>query len=60
MSEEYYGIDDSGILTFIGVYDCWDDLEYEVNVDKYVWVWTRSSFSNFLSYGVQLLGDNNV
>ncbi len=57
MSEQYFGIDDSGILHEIGVYDCWDDMEYEINVDKYVWIWTRESFTQFLSYGVMLLKD---
>lgn len=59
MSEEYFAIADSGVLVKLGTYDCWDDLEYEVNVDKYVWVWTRSSFCHFLSYGVMLLSEDD-
>ena len=59
MKTEYFGIDDSGILCSLGSYDCWDDLEYDVNVDKYVWVWTKESFTHFLSYGTMLLGNND-
>ena len=56
---EYFGIDDSGVLHSLGVYDCWDDLEYDQNIDKYNWIWTKKSFTHFLSYGIMLLGDND-
>ena len=58
-STEYYGIEDSGVLCKIGTYDCWDDMEEDINLDKFVWVWTHDSFVQFLSYGVMLLGRNN-
>ena len=56
MPTEYFGIDDSGVLHRIGEFDCWDDMDYEGIPDKFSWIWTRESFTHFLSYGVMLLG----
>jgi hypothetical protein len=43
----------------IGEYDCWDDMDYEGIPDHYSWIWTRESFTHFLSYGIMLLGNND-
>ena len=56
MKTEYFGIDDSGVLHNLGEWDCWDDMDYEGIPDHYSWIWTRESFTHFLSYGVMLLG----
>ena len=53
--EQFFALEDSCMLVYLGEYDCWDDLEYDVNTDKYVFVWTRNSFYDFISYGFKLL-----
>ena len=56
---EYFGVDDTGVCHRIGTYDCWDDMEYDGIVDHYSWIWTKESFTHFLSYGIMLLADND-
>lgn len=56
---EYFGMREDGVLTPLGVYDCWDDLEYDVDIDTYVYVWTKTTFTQMLSYGIMLLGTAN-
>ena len=52
---QYFGIDESMKIHDLGLYDCWEDLEYEVNLDQFVWVFTRKELANFISRAVIIL-----
>ena len=56
---EYFGLLHDGGVASLGSFDCYDDLEYDVDLDVYAYVWTKKNFTQLLSYGVMLLGENN-
>lgn len=54
-TNQYFGLTEEMQIENLGLYDCWDDLEYHIALDSYLFVWTRKDLINFISRAVIIL-----